>query len=169
MIAQFAWLKSVVFVDSLPIALLMVLIIALDHFLALMAAMVSQETITFERVSIFQLELTHSATPPKRSEGFKFNKCSYGPTTTQQQAHNRTPAGFSKFIQALNQLNPKLKLRTYSSLQEKGKSNKFNTNPKSERRANYQLHNHSTKHKTTLVRDRVTGEQVGGGRKKASP
>ena len=45
-------------------------------------------------VSIFQLELTHSATPPKRSEGFKFTKCSYGPTTTQQQAHNRTPAGF---------------------------------------------------------------------------
>ena len=74
MIAQFAWLKSVVFVDSLPIALLMVLIIALDHFLALMAAMVSQETITFERVSIFQLELTHSATLLKRSEGFKINQ-----------------------------------------------------------------------------------------------
>ena len=76
---------------------------------------------------------------------------------------------FSKFIQALNQLNPKLKLRTYSSLQEKGKSNKFNTNPKSERRANYQLHNHSTKHKTTLVRDRVTGEQVGGEERKQFP
>ena len=56
-------------------------------------------SITFENVSIFQLELTHSATLLKRSEGFKSIKCSYGPTTTQQQAHNRTPAGFYEFQQ----------------------------------------------------------------------
>lgn len=43
-VAQFAWLKSVIFVDSLPVALLMVLMIALDRFLALWAATVSQET-----------------------------------------------------------------------------------------------------------------------------
>ena len=66
---------------------------------------------TLNFVSTFQLELTHSAMPPKRSEGFQIKKCSYGPT--QQQAHNRTSAGFSKFIQALNQLKPKLKLRTH--------------------------------------------------------
>ena len=35
--------------------------------------------------------------PPKHPEGF-IKKCSYGPTTTQQQAHNRTPAGFNKTI-----------------------------------------------------------------------
>ena len=56
-------------------------------------------SITFENVSIFQLELTHSATLLKRSEGFKSTKCSYGPTTTQQQAHNITPAGFYEFQQ----------------------------------------------------------------------
>ena len=36
--------------------------------------------------------------PPKHSEGFQINKCSYGPTTMQHQAHNRTPAGFSKYL-----------------------------------------------------------------------
>lgn len=51
-VAQFAWLKSVNFVDSLPVALLIVLMIALDRFLALWAATVSQETNpSFHRVS----------------------------------------------------------------------------------------------------------------------
>ena len=61
---------------------------------------------TLSFVSIFQLELTHSATSPKRSEGFLTNNCSYGPTTTQQQIHNRIPAGFMPTILKLkkNQL-----------------------------------------------------------------
>ena len=44
--------------------------------------------------------MTHSATPPKCSEGFEI--CNYGLTTTQQQAHNRTPAGFSNKFQNTN-------------------------------------------------------------------
>ena len=28
-----------------------------------------------------------------------FQKCSYGPTTTQQQAYNKSPAGFSEWFQ----------------------------------------------------------------------
>ena len=44
-------------------------------------------------LTICGLSPMHSATPPKRSEGFDI--CNYGLTTTQQQAHNRTPAGFS--------------------------------------------------------------------------
>ena len=27
-----------------------------------------------------------------------FQKCSYGPTTTQQQAYNKAPAGFSEMV-----------------------------------------------------------------------
>lgn len=42
-VPQFAWLKSVVFVDSLPVAWLMVLMNTLDRFLALTAAIVPQE------------------------------------------------------------------------------------------------------------------------------
>ena len=92
---------------------------------------------TLNFVSIFQLELTHSAMPPKHSERFQINKCSYGPTTTQQQAHNRTPAGFLNFIQALNQLKPKLKLRTQVLC--KREANQINSIqiPLSERRAIY--------------------------------
>ena len=46
----------------------------------------------------------HSATPPKCSEGFEI--CNYGLTTTQQQAHNITPAGFSnKFSNTNNNSN----------------------------------------------------------------
>ena len=56
-----------------------------------------------------------------------------------------------------------------SSLQERGNQINSIQIPISEKRAIYQHHNHSTKHKTTLVKDWVTGEQVGGGRKKAIP
>ena len=43
-------------------------------------------------MTIYGLPPMHSATPPKCSEGFDI--CNYGLTTTQQQAHNKTPAGF---------------------------------------------------------------------------
>ena len=43
-------------------------------------------------LTIYGLSPTHSATPPKCSEGS--DTCNYGLTTTQQQAHNRNSAGF---------------------------------------------------------------------------
>ena len=39
--------------------------------------------------------------PPKCPEEI-IKRCSYGPTTTQQQAHNRTPAGFSNNVSIAN-------------------------------------------------------------------
>jgi len=41
----------------------------------------------FIALTIIGLSPTHSATLPKRSEGFFNNICSYGPTTTQQQGY----------------------------------------------------------------------------------
>jgi len=60
-------------------------------------------------LTIFGLSPTHSATPPKRSEGFSII-CSYGPTTTQQQVHNRTPAGFTSNLKFKDQTSTKLTL-----------------------------------------------------------
>ena len=58
---------------------------------------------------------SHSAMPPKRSEGFDI--CNYSLTATQQQAHNRTPAGFSnKFqTQTITQTSTRLTLRLVRS------------------------------------------------------
>ena len=66
-------------------------------------------------LTIYGLSPTHSAMPPKCSEGF--DNCNYGLTTTQQQAHNRTPAGFSnKFqTQATIQTSTRLTLRLVRS------------------------------------------------------
>ena len=105
-------------------------------------------------VPIFQLELTHSAMPPKGSEGFQINKCSYGPTTTQQQAHNRTPAGFFKIYPCTESIKTKTQTQNTQVLcKREANQIKSIQIPISERMAIYQHHNHSTKHKTTLVKD----------------
>ena len=66
-------------------------------------------------LTIYGLSPTHSAMPPKCSEGFDI--CNYGLTTTQQQAHNRTPAGFlNKFqTQEIIQTSTRLTLRLVRS------------------------------------------------------
>ena len=66
-------------------------------------------------LTIYGLSPTHSATPLKRSEGFDI--CNYGLTTTQQQAHNRTPAGFSNKsqTQTITQTSTRLTLRLVRS------------------------------------------------------
>ena len=40
----------------------------------------------------------HTQKSPRLPSGLQ-RLCSYGPTTTQQQAHNRTPAGFTNHFQ----------------------------------------------------------------------
>jgi hypothetical protein len=47
---------------------------------------------------------------------FIANKCSYGPTTTQQRIHNRIPAGFIPTINSkINQLNTNSDLELFKS------------------------------------------------------
>ena len=69
-------------------------------------------------MTIYGLSPTHSARPPKPSKGFQ-QQCSYGPTTTQQQAHNRTPAGFEITIYGSNRHNSKLTIELLQVLQHK--------------------------------------------------